>query len=68
MKKVIYIFVLLALVLGIYNITKINFDAPMEGNSSVALIGVLACSCAIVLLLILRSSRKISEKVKEKKS
>lgn len=66
MKNVIYIFLLLALVLGVYNVTKINFDAPFEGNSSVAIIGVLACACAIVLLLILRSSRKISEKIKGK--
>ncbi|GLB53113.1 hypothetical protein NBRC110019_21530 [Neptunitalea chrysea] len=48
------------------NATKVSFRAPFEGDSSIALIGIFASLCAIVLMLILRTSYKIAEKLKEK--
>ena len=53
MKIVSYILIALALGLLIFNATKIDFDAPFEGDSTVAVICVLAAACVIVLLLIL---------------
>ncbi len=64
MKIAIPAGILLALLLLIYNATLLDFSNLLEGESSIALIGVIACSCAILLLLILRTSRKIAEKNK----
>lgn len=62
MKKAGIVFIVLALALGIFNITQIDWDSPFQGNSSIAAIGVIGCACVVVLLLILRSSMKIAEK------
>lgn len=61
MKYLIPIGILLALVLLVYNVTLVDFSNLFTGDSSIALIGVIACACAILLLLILRTSRKIAE-------
>jgi len=55
----------LALALIIYNVTLVNFDKPLEGDSIVAIIGILASLCAIVLLLIYITSKKIQKKINE---
>ncbi len=65
MRIAIPLFIALAVILLIYNITQVNFDAPFQGNSSVALIGILGSACAVILLLILQLSRKIARKQKE---
>ncbi len=62
MKYIIPVGILLALALLVYNATFVNYSSPLQGDSSVALIGVIACACAIILLLILRVSRKIAKK------
>lgn len=62
MKVVIPVAILLALALLIYNVTIIDYSDPFNGESTIALIGVVACACAIVLMLILRTSRKIAAK------
>jgi len=67
MKFVIYVGILIALALGIFNATKIDPNAPFAGNSSVAVIGVLACACVILLFLILQRSRKVAEKYKNRR-
>ncbi len=64
MKYVIPIGILLALALLVYNATLIDYSEPFKNDSSVALIGVIACACAVLLLLILRTSRKIAAKHK----
>lgn len=64
MKYLIYILMLLATGLVIFNATRIDLSAPFEGDSQVAVIGVLAASCVIVLLLILLISRSIANKKK----
>lgn len=64
MKIFSYIVFVIAVALIIFNLTKVNFSKPFEGDSSVALIGVIAGLCAIVLLLIFKASKAIEEKTK----
>ncbi len=47
-----------------YNLTILNFDTLLVGDSAVALIGILAAGCAIVLLGILLISKAIKRKAK----
>ncbi|WP_417939371.1 hypothetical protein [Flavobacterium sp. RS13.1] len=62
MKIFTSILVVLALALIVFNITQLDFQNPFEGDSAVALIGVAASFCAILILLIFRISKKIEEK------
>lgn len=62
-KIVIVVLIILGLALIAYNITLVNFEAPLEGNSIIALIGIVASLCAIVLLLIYSTSKKIEKKM-----
>ena len=64
MKIFTYILVIIAIGLGIYNVTKLDFDNLLEGDSMIAAISVLAAGCVILLLLILRTSLKIKRKKK----
>jgi hypothetical protein len=63
MKIFIKVLMILALLMAFFNATKIDYDAPLKGDSSVAVIGVLASTCAFLLLFILLLSKKIAEKV-----
>jgi len=56
----------LALGMLVFNSTRIDFEAPLDGDSSVALIGVMASACAFLLLFILLLSKKIAAKVNKK--
>jgi len=67
MKIISLIISLLALVLIAFNLTKVDFNAPFEGESMTALITILAGLCAIFLMLILRVSKQIENKVKQRK-
>lgn len=64
------IFRILLLIIGfaliVYNATKIDFEHPFAGDSKVALIGILAAACAIILVLILNTSLAIKAKSKRK--
>jgi len=53
------------ILLGI-NIYHLDFENFFTENGKIALIGVLACLIAIVLLLILINSNKIKNKLKDK--
>ncbi|CAH8287179.1 hypothetical protein EV196_109119 [Mariniflexile fucanivorans] len=64
MKIITIIISVLALALIVFNFTKVNFEAPFEGESIIALITILAGLCAIALMTILRISKRIEEKVK----
>ncbi len=64
MKKVIYVFIGIAIILIIYNITFLDFSNLFEGESKIALIGIFAGACVILLMLILRTSRNISKKIR----
>ena len=56
---------LIAAGLIIFNATHVNLNAPFKNQSLVALITILACAIVIVLLQILRLSKRI-EKEQEK--
>tara|TARA_R110002072_G_scaffold142804_1_gene288245 strand:- start:14653 stop:14847 length:195 start_codon:yes stop_codon:yes gene_type:complete len=62
MKIFTYILIAIAVALIIYNATILDFDNLLQGDSSVALIGVLASACVILLLVILKVSQKIAKK------
>lgn len=64
MKIFSYIVIILALGLIGFNLTKVNFNQPLEEGSNVALIGIVAGLCAIALMLIFRISKAIEEKTK----
>ena len=59
--------VLIVLALGLiaFNVTLIDFENPFQGDSTIALIGIVASLCAIVLLLIFMTSKKVEKKLKE---
>jgi len=50
---------LIAVALIIFNATQLNFDALFEGQSMIAVITILASLCAILVLQILRISKRI---------
>ena len=66
MKIFIQVLMVLALVMAVYNATKVDFEAPLQGDSSVAIIGILASLSAFLLLFILLLSKKIAAKVLKK--
>lgn len=64
MKTLSYFLIAISVVLIAFNLTQVNYNNPLDENSSIALIGVVSGFCAIILLLILRISKKIEEKSK----
>ncbi|TNF70171.1 MAG: hypothetical protein EP302_09345 [Bacteroidetes bacterium] len=64
-KVLLTILILLALGLIAYNVTIVDFNEPLQGDSLIALIGIVAALCAIILLLIYNTSRKIQKKLDE---
>lgn len=64
-KTATVILIILAIGLIAYNTTIIDFEHPLQGNSIIAIIGILAALCAIVLLLIFITSKKIQKKIDE---
>lgn len=65
MKILIYTLIAVATGLVIYNFTFLDFEDLLSGDSATALIGVLASSCVILLMVILLMSRAIAEKSKK---
>ena len=66
MRLATYIVSALALIIGVFNITKINFDAPLMGDSYIAVITTIAAGCAILLCSIIRVSKEVDNVVKQK--
>ena len=66
MKQFTKIFTIVALGLIVFNITKINFNHPFEGDSAIALISILALLCGIILLQIFRLSKRVEQHLKNK--
>lgn len=64
----IFIYVLMALTLGliIFNLTQLDFDNIMEGQSAVALICTVAAMCALCILLIFNTAKTLDEKIKKR--
>jgi len=67
MKILTIVFSILALGLIIFNFTQINFNNAFEGQSMIAIITIVACFCVILMMLILRISKKIEQKVNDQK-
>jgi len=67
MKILTIIISVIALLLIVFNFTKVDFNAPFEGQSITALITILVGFCTIFLMLILRISKRIEEKVKQRR-
>jgi len=65
MKALIYTLLILSVSLLIFNATQLNFNDVLEGQSKIAIIGILASLCSILLLWILLVSKKIKEKTKQ---
>ncbi|WP_338408929.1 hypothetical protein [uncultured Flavobacterium sp.] len=66
MKIFSSVVIVLALILIVFNFTKVDFDNLFNGESSVALIGIVCGFCAIFLMLIFLLSKKVEEKIKNK--
>jgi uncharacterized membrane protein len=64
MKIFTTLLIVLAIALIIFNITQLDFNNPLEGNSMIALIGIVASVCAVFILLIFKMSKKIEQKLK----
>ena len=64
MKKLILALGFLAIGLVVFNCFYVYFDAPMQGDSIVALVGIVAGLCAIILLALLWVAKAIQDKVK----
>jgi len=62
MKKIIYIFIGIAILLIAYNVTFLDFSNITKGQSGIALIAITTAACAIMLMLILRTSKIIEKK------
>lgn len=67
MKIFTLILSLIAVGLIVFNATKLNFDALFEGESYTAIITIIAGLCALILLQILRLSKKIETLSKKRK-
>ncbi len=67
MKNFTIILSVIAAGLIIFNFTKINFDAPFKGESIIAVITIVASLCVIIMMAILRTSKRIEQKIKERK-
>ncbi len=69
MKNVPYLIIMaIAILLIAYNVTLVDYEKPLEGNSTIALIGIFASLCTIVLLLIYITSKKIKNKIDKNQS
>lgn len=66
MKYLTIIISIIALGLIIFNFTEVDFKAPFKGDSLVALITIAASLCVILMMLILRTSKRIEQKAKER--
>ncbi|QYJ68720.1 hypothetical protein [Flavobacterium litorale] len=64
MKIFIYILIALAVGLIIFNISLLDFNNLFEGNSLIALVGIVASLCAVCILLILRKAKSIDQKTR----
>ena len=67
MKILTTVLTVIAIVLIIFNATQINLNNPFEGDSFTAILTVLAGLCAVILLQILRLSKKIEALQKKRR-
>jgi hypothetical protein len=65
MKIALPLFMILAVGMCIFNLVQIDWENPLGGNSSVAVIGVMASASSFLLIVILMLSKKIAQKLKK---
>ncbi|AKA35149.1 PucC family protein [Flagellimonas lutaonensis] len=65
-KTLTIVFILLAMGLIVFNFTLLDFQNPFVGDSLIAVIGIVASLCAILLLLILWKAKNIERRVNGK--
>lgn len=59
-----YIIIVLSIITIIFNTTKIDFEKPFEGESTIAIIGIIASFCAILIVTLFRVAKKVVEQTK----
>lgn len=59
-----YIIIVLSIITIIFNATKIDFEKPFEGESTIAIIGIIASFCAILVVTLFRVAKKVVEQTK----
>ena len=64
MKTFIYTLIGIAIGLIIFNITLLDFKHLFEGDSLIALIGIIASLCAVCILIIFKKAKQIEEKTR----
>jgi len=64
-KTLTIVLIVIALGLIAYNVTLLDFNNVLEGNSIIALIGIMASLIAIVLIIVFNTSKKIEKKINE---
>lgn len=62
MKIFTIILIVLASALIVFNITLLDFNNLLKGDSLVGLIGIMASVCAVLILVIFRMSKAIQDK------
>jgi hypothetical protein len=68
MRAFTFVLSIIALALIAFNVSKLDFDNLFEGESMIAVITIVSGLCAIILLTIIRISRRIDKKVRNKNS
>ena len=68
MRTFTYLLSIIALVLIAFNVSKLDVDNLFEGESMIAVITIVSGLCAIILLTIIRISRRIDRKLRNKNS
>jgi amino acid transporter len=61
MKIFTLVLTIIAIGLIVFNATELNFEALLQGESFTAVITIITALCAIILLQILRISKKIEK-------
>jgi len=64
MKYFTILVTIVAAVLIIYNARMLDFNDLFEGQSIIALITIFASLCAIIILQVLRLSKRVDDKLK----
>ena len=62
-KPFAYIIILISVILIVINAFKLDFEQLFEEDSLIGLIGITASLCAVVIMLIFLTSKKIEDKV-----
>ncbi|MFP5439314.1 MAG: hypothetical protein ACLGH8_16155 [Bacteroidia bacterium] len=61
----IYILMGLTLALTVFNLTQVDYNNALEGNSFIALVCSLLSLCALIILLIFNSAKQLDNKIRK---